>query len=128
MTPESEMRKLWEQIPDSKCRGMCQEACSAIAMSELELELLSGHRPLPFPRMQAMVDDLSARGNDYRCPMLMNGRCTAYEDRPTICRLYGSESVLRCEWGCEPEEGYLSHSEGQRILGESLAIGGGPAI
>lgn len=128
MNSESKMRKLWEQIPDSKCRGMCQEACSAIAMSELELELLSGHRPIPFPRMQRMVETLAEQGQGYHCPMLMNGRCTAYEDRPTICRLYGSEAALPCEWGCEPEEGYLSHAEGQRILGESMDIGGGPAV
>lgn len=128
MTDVERMRQLWLDIPSSNCRGMCQEACSAIGMSQLERKLLSEHMPIPFPGVNKMAADLLNRDpGTYHCPLLVNGRCQAYDDRPTICRIYGSEETIRCEWGCEPDEGYLSHAEGQRILGESMDIGGGPA-
>jgi Fe-S-cluster containining protein len=30
-------------------------------------------------------------------------RCTVYEARPLICRVYGAAEGLRCPHGCTPE-------------------------
>lgn len=125
---ERRLRRLWEQIPEVGCRGMCDEACGPIAMSQVEIEMLDRHALLPFPRLGETAI-ATASGDPPRCPLLdSNGRCTAYDDRPTICRLWGAEDTMKCEWGCVPKEGHLSHAEGRRILRESLDIGGGPAL
>lgn len=122
---EARLRKLWEEIPEVGCRGMCVQACGPIAMSEVELEILSRHAFFTFPRMGQVME----RQAGYHCPMLSKaGHCTAYADRPTICRLWGAEENMPCEWGCQPEGGRLPHSEGSRILGESMEIGGGAAL
>lgn len=37
------------------------------------------------------------------CPALVENRCTVYDVRPTICRLWGAGPGMACPWGCEPD-------------------------
>ena len=38
------------------------------------------------------------------CPHLgEGGRCTAYDVRPIICRVFGAVRALACPWGCKPQ-------------------------
>ena len=41
-------------------------------------------------------------------------RCSVYDRRPLICRLYGTSELMRCE-GCTPER-YLSEKETEEII------------
>lgn len=61
----------------------------------------------------------------YSCPALVDGRCSVYDDRPMICRLYGTVEVMRCPYGCVPKGGFLPHEVGTRLVRESLRVGGG---
>lgn len=54
------------------------------------------------------------------------GRCSVYDVRPMVCRLWGLVPSMRCPYGCKPEGGYLSEREGMRMLLEANAIGGPP--
>jgi Fe-S-cluster containining protein len=47
---------------------------------------------------------------DGPCPLLRHGRCTVYDARPMICRLWGLDDFMVCPHGCEPEK-RLTHAE-----------------
>jgi Fe-S-cluster containining protein len=51
------------------------------------------------------------------CPLLRHNRCTIYEQRPFICRIYGVAEGIRCPHGCEPER-VLSQAEAATLLNE----------
>jgi Fe-S-cluster containining protein len=57
------------------------------------------------------------------CPHLAFGKCTAYDSRPLVCRLYGVAEGLRCEHGCEPDR-LLTDKQTRRIIAEAGKIGG----
>jgi Fe-S-cluster containining protein len=50
-----------------------------------------------------------------RCPALVDGRCSVYDVRPLICRLYASAEGLRCPHGCQPVSGMLSDADAGRL-------------
>lgn len=37
------------------------------------------------------------------CPYLTDGRCSIYDARPMICRMWGVARTMPCPHGCEPE-------------------------
>lgn len=116
---------IWMMIPDSGCIGACQEACTAIGMSKAEHAMLA-EVMYGFPFSDQMSNDLQY-DRTYRCPALQGGRCTVYDIRPTVCRLWGSSDEVPCPWGCVPKGGRLSVSEARSLFQISLEIGGGVA-
>lgn len=58
-------------------------------------------------------EERKAEGLD--CPLLENERCSVYEVRPMICRLWGLVESMPCPWGCKPDR-YLTHEEGLVLL------------
>lgn len=38
------------------------------------------------------------------CPALVKKRCSGYEGRPLICRLFGVAEGMPCPYGCKPFE------------------------
>ena len=121
---EEQLRQLWDTIPDAGCLGLCAASCGPIGMSRLERELLERHHPVAFPHMDQMLVDFAMDPEGYHCPLLLQGRCRAYEDRPTICRLFGVDAGMPCPWGCVPEGGLMPKEEGSQILQRSLDLGG----
>lgn len=105
---------LYDQIPDPGCRGLCQEACGPIDMHPYERARIR-RAGVTIPTPADAVKQLLATGS-YTCPALDNGRCGAYEVRPTLCRLYGAAEELKCEHGCRPAGGHLPAQDAQRIL------------
>jgi len=67
--------------------------------------------PLPVEALETLKRD----GN-YACPALDEGRCTVYERRPSICRLWGVVESLACPHGCRPEPRALTDQEGFAFL------------
>lgn len=113
---------VYRQIPPFECKGECIESCGPISMTRAEREKLLG-RGVDIP---PMADGLAAleRGEDYYCPALVDGRCSVYEDRPTICRLWGATESMPCPQGCTPADA-LSRAESHRLLRSAAEIGGG---
>jgi Fe-S-cluster containining protein len=112
------VQDLYDSVPDVNCKGLCHQACRDIG-----------------PQITAEEKDrLAARGVDIEkhddgCPALVDKRCSVYEDRPLICRLFGATKRMRCPWGCEPVEGQrrLTDAEEQEILRKARTISGGAA-
>lgn len=50
------------------------------------------------------------------CPHLTDGKCTVYEKRPLVCRIYGTSELLMCK-DCIATE-LLSKEDTLRIMRE----------
>lgn len=120
-----EFRDIWMMIPDSGCIGLCQEACTAIDMTVEERRMLEEVLP-GFPSGEKMMYDVKYDPG-YRCPALDEGRCTVYDVRPTVCRLWGSADSVPCPWGCVPKGGRLTEEQATSIWRMAFEIGGGLA-
>lgn len=122
-TEFKKLDRLYARLPKLECKGLCQESCGPIEMSQLErLRLL----PVTITnRHHAMAQFL--RTGDFTCDALgEDGRCTVYSRRPLICRLWGSVEIMKCPHGCVPEGGFISSEEAGEMIRESLRIGGEP--
>lgn len=91
MSRTAKLEAVYAQIPKIACKGKCHEACGPITMSGLEYERLGK------PKFKSLT-----------CPVLdADKRCSRYEQRPTICRLWGVVDGMSCPYGCEIEGGQL---------------------
>jgi hypothetical protein len=96
---------IYRALPELECKGLCQESCGPIAMSKAELEHITakyGSAP--------MWDDT------FTCKALVGGKCSIYEDRPLICRLWGTVGGMPCKWGCVPKGGRISDKKAHKLL------------
>lgn len=61
---------------------------------------------------------------DGTCPMLTaDQRCSVYELRPLVCRLWGMSEQMPCAWGCTPSR-FVSRQETRELMEQSEKIGG----
>ena len=103
------LREIYASIPDAGCKGLCADTCTTVPMLPIELEQLEAATGRTLPTMPA-GDGIGIGGIilgseiGKPCPLLVLGRCTAYDHRPLICRTFGSVQGMRCEHGCGPAE------------------------
>lgn len=117
------LREVYAQVPALDCKGLCQASCGPIICSELELERASeaGGTPL-VPALVVLAQNPRAVP---ACVLLsQDGKCSIYEHRPLICRLWGAVDAdcMRCPWGCKPRSGYLTDSQSRRLLAKADEI------
>ena len=120
----AELDAVYAELPTIACKGLCQESCGPIvqARSLTTQELL---------RMQDAGGE--RRGKQRRrpltCPYLTaedeTGRCSIYEERPAVCRLWGivDSPLMRCPHGCDVTE-VLSGRAGAMVMAFIITIGG----
>lgn len=105
-------------VPRIECGGWCQESCGPIAMTGREFGRLvrAVGRELPTRRMAGVDPALKVlqTTGDGVCPLLVDGRCSAHEARPMVCRLWGVVESMPCVYGCRPER-VLSDREGRAL-------------
>jgi len=90
------LREVYSMIPKFECVDGCTECCGATLWTYIEWKLIS--------------DWLKERGREERfakdifekCPYIENGKCSIYEVRPLVCRLFGVTKRLKCPYR-EPE-------------------------
>lgn len=110
--------ELYTELPELECKGMCQECCGPIDMSEAERERIA--------QRGVRIDPMRTRPGTMDCPALTAlGACSVYEVRPMICRLWGSTRSMPCPHGCRPKPNYLSETAALDLLCRSLILGGG---
>ena len=97
---------IYAQIPDAGCLGLCHQACGPILFDRLELERLRAVLPV-VPWAEKIGDP---------CPLLRDGRCSAYRARPLSCRVFGAVDPMPCPFGCVPAGGRLSAAESARLV------------
>jgi hypothetical protein len=109
--PRTQVSAVGSQGLRVACRGSCDP----------EEQRRIGERGVRLPLVAAFAG---------HCPALRNGRCSVYEVRPMVCRLWGAVEGMKWPFGCAPVLGYLSDATGHRLLrqvmiGSRAAEGGG---
>lgn len=121
MTPDERqrlraIRDLYARLPKMECKGECSSSCGPIDMSQIERKAI----------VEATGEDVSFAPRTLTCTKLnFLGRCSIYDLRPMICRLWGISEAMKCPWGCVPEGGHLSDADSARFMHEVMRIGGG---
>ncbi|MEV4251320.1 YkgJ family cysteine cluster protein [Streptosporangium canum] len=108
------------QIPQVACRGLCarHDCADDIGMGARERQRLR-QAGVPMPTRHH-----AAAHGARPCPALSQGRCSAYEVRPTICRVFGATEGLAYPHGCEVIEGRpLTMAEGFALV-DAAAVAG----
>lgn len=116
-----EVAALYARIPKIKCRQKCQDYCGAIVQ-------LGAYTEAERPEVERAVREAeiapSAAASSAACAALdREGRCSIYESRPAICRLWGVAEGMLCPHGCEPER-VLTRAEMNEILKGLEALAG----
>lgn len=85
--------KLRRRIPGFECKPGCHDCCGPVTASSVELARLPA-------KSEAEHDAALAEWN---CVHLGPNGCEAYEQRPLICRLFGTTPRMPCPEGRGPE-------------------------
>jgi Fe-S-cluster containining protein len=120
------IRRLYDTLPKLSCKGLCHDSCGPIASSPAEAAVLK-RKGVDLPKMEELPG-LMLRvldGADVRCSGLTEDKkCSVYEHRPMICRLWGSvlNPRMMCPHGCEPER-WVSDEEAGELLKRVSKLG-----
>lgn len=100
---ENVLKRLYAAIPEMDCLPGCTACCGHTAWSRFE--------------WYRLAPEVRANFNFFRlgCDFVKNGRCSVWNDRPFMCRIFGTvepgeqpwgqikNAVSRCPHGVEPE-------------------------
>ncbi len=81
------------RIPSFECIPGCHDCCGPVTTSSHEASAL----PV---KEDAEHDEALSK---WSCTYLGSKGCSVYDDRPLICRLFGTTATLRCPHGRRPE-------------------------
>lgn len=101
--------QLRKRITTFKCVPGCHDCCGPVTTSSEEMSRLPVKSDAEH---DAALDDL-------RCVHLGPKGCEVYEERPLICRLFGTTSNIPCPNGCAPE--IMTDSETEKQVHEYMA-------
>lgn len=85
---------LRERIPSFECQQGCHDCCGPVTTSSEEMSRLPVKSDAEH---QAALDE-------YNCVHLGPNGCEVYEERPLICRLFGTTPRMPCPNKCRPEQ------------------------
>jgi uncharacterized protein len=115
-----ELEDIYSKIPAIDCQGLCYDQCTLIIAHPVELDNI-GLDP-HFKTLddgKVLVHLIKQDWNDsdgcLTCPMLKDNKCSIYDKRPLICRLYGVVENMKCRFGCKPTR-YLTNKEGVALV------------
>jgi Fe-S-cluster containining protein len=83
-----------EKIPSFSCKPGCHDCCGPVTASSDEVARL------PIKSDEEHAEALA----EFNCPYLGDKGCEVYEERPLICRLFGTTPSLPCPNSCAPSK------------------------
>jgi Fe-S-cluster containining protein len=111
----AKLEALYAQLPTVACKGLCSIACGPVPMSTLEAKRM--RKADPWRRIPMIHENL-------RCVYLTDqNRCSVYDVRPLICRVWGVVKRMSCMHGCIPTR-WLSDHEFTAIAKTIERLGG----
>lgn len=136
-----ELKRLYSRIPTFKCVEGCTDCCGMVPASREELKQAP---QLMRPELAGQILDVLAAGGasaaelevapDLRewaqkgpsclnCPYVIanGGGCAIYDDRPFLCRLFGTVPGMPCPHGAAPER-MLSLAEERDLMRAYLKL------
>jgi len=90
---KKKLHQIYASIPKIECQGKCTAYCGALGFEKGEMEEMT----------KAANGVAPCVDKNLTCNYLVLGRCAIYNDRPTICRIWGLTSKLGCPHGCKRE-------------------------
>lgn len=91
------LEELYAKIPGSQCPEGCSDCCkNSIQMTDEERRRMGGYT------------------YEGECPYRTPHGCTAYQNRPFVCRIYGVSELLTCS-KCKPSR-LLSPEETNELV------------
>ncbi|MEN5068522.1 YkgJ family cysteine cluster protein [Stenotrophomonas sp. TWI1183] len=91
-TNRDAIQRLREQIPSFRCVVGCHDCCGPVTASSEEVARLP---------VKSDAEHAAALA-ELSCPYLGRNGCEVYEERPLICRMFGTTPTLRCPNGQRP--------------------------
>lgn len=98
------LQRLYAKVPNVACKGLCYDSCGPIPLARREQHLV---------KLTSHVVQLEIRGQLYPtlydeerrcCPFLTEEkRCGIRDERPMLCRLWGTTPEMPCVFGCVPD-------------------------
>jgi len=85
------IQDIYPQIPSMKCKEGCADCCGPVPFNDEEWEKVK--------------DRPKRKDNSLKCQFLINNKCSIYEDRPFLCRLFATTrdvKELECPHSCKP--------------------------
>jgi hypothetical protein len=92
-TADDTLRQLRRRIPSFDCIPGCHDCCGPVTASSIEMARL--------PRKSSAVHEAALA--ELSCPHLGASGCEVYDERPLICRLFGTTPSLPCPHGRGPK-------------------------
>jgi hypothetical protein len=87
------LEDLYSRIPAMVCKEGCTDCCGPVVFNREELSRLNS-------KDRGKCNTVSGD-----CPHSLNGGCDVYENRPFVCRIFGTAKDvpgLECPHGCKP--------------------------
>ncbi len=112
---DQKIRLFRERIPGFACKEGCHDCCGPVTASSVEVARLPVKSDTEHEQALAELN----------CPYLGENGCEVYEERPLICRLFGTTKSLPCPNDCAPEQMtdpkierqiYAFHSKTRQVL------------
>ena len=112
---EQKIKFFRTQIPSFECTPGCHDCCGPVTTSSEEMACL------PVKSEEEHAKALA----ELSCPHLGSNGCQVYNERPLICRLFGTTPKLPCPNGKRPEQFidpeieeqiYRFHEETRQVL------------
>ena len=105
-------------IPSFKCKEGCADCCGPVQLTRLEYYrcVKASDRSAEDVRRHM---ERNLKQKTCQCPLIdtRTKRCSVYEVRPAICRVFGTTGELACPHGYAPEpEQMLSEEQAREIL------------
>jgi Fe-S-cluster containining protein len=112
-----QLDELYAELPSIDCQRLCHDSCGIVPVGPAERARIE----------RAAGKPLDSRRDCASCTMLTDDRrCSVYEIRPILCRLWGVVENLRCPYGCKPDR-MLTIEEGYAFMRRAFEIGGYPS-
>ncbi|MFI6803288.1 YkgJ family cysteine cluster protein [Streptosporangium canum] len=121
---DAELATLYARIPQVACQGLCGpvDCTDDIGMGPRERQRLR-QAGVAMPTREQAKQRAAAQGQG-PCPALEEGRCSAYEVRPAICRIYSATEGMACPHGCPVIDSRpLSRAEAFALVDAAAAAG-----
>ncbi|WP_226780302.1 YkgJ family cysteine cluster protein [Oceaniglobus trochenteri] len=105
-------------IPSFSCKTDCHDCCGIVPFSDVEKQDAMKVWPLEQWERFGGKNWVARRALETGdCPFLRQGKCSIYETRPTVCRLFGATDhpLMKCPHGCGPKR-KISEIKSRAIL------------
>lgn len=115
---------LLSKLPTFECKPGCADCCGPVMMSRLELKRIVARTGIDPKRLNAQW---MLKEGCISCPLLTaDNRCSVYDIRPAICRVFGSSAHprLRCPHGLGPLEP-ISAKQTNSLIDQVMELGHG---